>query len=81
MPGISDTKRAFLMGNALVGGVVERIGRVLAEQHELWQQSSMKTYKKNLKEQEDSYNQDPNGWTQRVNNLTTHARKVYEEVL
>ena len=81
MPGISDTKRAFLMGKALVVGIVERIGQVLAEQHELWQQSSMKTYKKNLKEQEDSYNQDPNGWTQRVNNFTDRMHKVYEEVL
>ena len=30
--GISDTKRAFLMGNALVTGIVERIGRVLIKQ-------------------------------------------------
>jgi DNA (cytosine-5)-methyltransferase 1 len=29
--GMSDTKRAFCMGNALVVDVVERIGRVLAE--------------------------------------------------
>lgn len=29
LPGVSDTKRAFLMGNALVVGVVERIGIVL----------------------------------------------------
>ena len=28
---ISDTKRAFFMGNALVIGVVERIGKVLAK--------------------------------------------------
>ena len=34
IPGISDTKRAFLMGNALVVGIVERIGQVLAEQKE-----------------------------------------------
>ena len=27
--GISDTKRAFFMGNALVVGVVEKIGREL----------------------------------------------------
>jgi len=27
---VSDTQRAFLMGNALVIGVVERIGEVLA---------------------------------------------------
>lgn len=30
--GMSDTKRAFCMGNALVVGVVERIGEVLAEE-------------------------------------------------
>lgn len=30
MTGISDTKRAFLMGNALVCGIVERIGEVLS---------------------------------------------------
>jgi len=35
IPGISDTKRAFLMGNALVVGIVERIGRVLAEQEKV----------------------------------------------
>jgi len=35
IPGVSDTKRAFLMGNALVVGIVERIGRVLAEQPKL----------------------------------------------
>jgi len=35
IPGISNTKRAFLMGNALVVGIVERIGRVLAEQEEV----------------------------------------------
>ena len=29
--GVSDTKRAFLMGNALVVGVVEKIGKVLAD--------------------------------------------------
>jgi DNA (cytosine-5)-methyltransferase 1 len=29
----SDGKRAFLMGNALVVGVVEKIGRQLAEMH------------------------------------------------
>jgi DNA (cytosine-5)-methyltransferase 1 len=29
--GISDTKRAFFMGNALVVGVIERIGKVLQE--------------------------------------------------
>ena len=26
---ISDTKRAFFMGNALVVGVIERVGKVL----------------------------------------------------
>lgn len=31
LEGISDTKRAFFMGNALVVGVVEKIGRVLSE--------------------------------------------------
>lgn len=30
--GVSDTKRAFLMGNALVTGIVERIGLVLMKQ-------------------------------------------------
>lgn len=29
--GASDVKRAFLMGNALVVGVIERIGKILAE--------------------------------------------------
>ena len=29
LDGISDTKRAFFMGNALVVGVVEKIGQVL----------------------------------------------------
>ncbi|MFC1917212.1 DNA (cytosine-5-)-methyltransferase [Chloroflexota bacterium] len=29
--GIPDTRRAFLMGNALVVGVIERIGKVLAD--------------------------------------------------
>lgn len=29
-PGVSDAKRAFLMGNALVVGLVERIGQALA---------------------------------------------------
>jgi DNA (cytosine-5)-methyltransferase 1 len=29
--GVSDTKRAFFMGNALVVGVIERIGKVLQE--------------------------------------------------
>ncbi|MGQ2982414.1 DNA (cytosine-5-)-methyltransferase [Flavobacterium sp.] len=31
LEGISDTKRAFLMGNALVIGIVERVGEVLAK--------------------------------------------------
>jgi DNA (cytosine-5)-methyltransferase 1 len=30
LQGISDTKRAFFMGNALVVGVIEKIGRVLS---------------------------------------------------
>ena len=29
--GVSDMRRAFLMGNALVTGIVERIGTVLIE--------------------------------------------------
>jgi len=29
--GVSDTKRAFLMGNALVVGVVERIAEILSQ--------------------------------------------------
>ena len=29
MPGITDAKRAFFMGNALVCGVVEKIGKEL----------------------------------------------------
>jgi DNA (cytosine-5)-methyltransferase 1 len=31
LDGVSDTKRAFFMGNALVVGVVEKIGKVLAK--------------------------------------------------
>lgn len=31
LPGISDTKRAFFMGNALVVGIVEKIGAALYE--------------------------------------------------
>ena len=27
--GIKDTKRAFIMGNALVTGIIERIGKIL----------------------------------------------------
>jgi len=30
--GVIDTKRAFLMGNALVIGIVERIGKTLLEE-------------------------------------------------
>ena len=33
MQGVSATKRAFLMGNALVVGVVEKIGLALAKRH------------------------------------------------
>ena len=33
--GVSDTKRAFLMGNALVVGIVERLGAVLLESENL----------------------------------------------
>ena len=32
LDGITDTKRAFFMGNALVVGVVDKIGEVLAEE-------------------------------------------------
>jgi len=32
LEGISDTKRAFFMGNALLVGVVEKIGASLLEQ-------------------------------------------------
>ena len=31
MEGITDTKRAFFMGNALVVGVIERIGEILTK--------------------------------------------------
>jgi len=31
LEGISNTKRAFFMGNALVVGVIEKIGKVLAQ--------------------------------------------------
>jgi len=31
MNGISNTKRAFFMGNALVVGIVEGIGKALAK--------------------------------------------------
>ncbi len=33
--GVSDTKRAFLMGNALVVGIVERLGKTLLESYSL----------------------------------------------
>jgi len=81
MPGISDTKRAFLMGNALVVGIVERIGRVLSEQHKLWEHPLMKDYKKNLKKQENFYNKDPNDWMQRQDYVINHMRKVCEDIL
>jgi DNA (cytosine-5)-methyltransferase 1 len=35
LPGISDARRAFFMGNALVVGVIERIGATLARLHSL----------------------------------------------
>ena len=31
--GVSDTKRAFLMGNAVVVGVVEKLGKALYKLH------------------------------------------------
>jgi DNA (cytosine-5)-methyltransferase 1 len=34
LDGVSDTKRAFFMGNALVIGVIERIGLSLQEKIE-----------------------------------------------
>lgn len=34
--GVTDTKRAFLMGNALVTGIVTRIGKALFEECEGW---------------------------------------------
>ncbi|MBI2063987.1 MAG: DNA (cytosine-5-)-methyltransferase [Candidatus Yanofskybacteria bacterium] len=33
LPGIGDQKRAFFMGNALVVGVIEKLGRSLLKQH------------------------------------------------
>jgi len=33
LPGISDVRRAFFMGNALVVGVIDRIGKALARLH------------------------------------------------
>ena len=32
LDGVTDTKRAFFMGNALVVGVIERIGKELYRQ-------------------------------------------------
>jgi len=32
LDGVSDTKRAFIMGNALVVGLVEQIGYVLSKE-------------------------------------------------
>ena len=32
LDGVTDTKRAFFMGNALVVGVIERIGKELYKQ-------------------------------------------------
>lgn len=37
LEGITDTKRAFFMGNALVVGVVQRIGAVLYQQIDQWE--------------------------------------------
>lgn len=34
-PGVSEAKRAFLMGNALVVGIVRRIGEELARRHDI----------------------------------------------
>jgi DNA (cytosine-5)-methyltransferase 1 len=36
LEGISDTKRAFFMGNALVVGVIEKIGQELYKKHRKW---------------------------------------------
>ncbi len=33
IPGMSDQRRAFFMGNALVVGVIERIGNSLSKAH------------------------------------------------
>lgn len=33
LPGVSDVRRAFFMGNALVVGVIDRIGKMLAQMH------------------------------------------------
>jgi DNA (cytosine-5)-methyltransferase 1 len=36
LEGVSDTKRAFFMGNALVVGVIEKIGQKLNKKHSKW---------------------------------------------
>lgn len=36
LEGITDTKRAFFMGNALVVGVIEKIGKELYKKNEQW---------------------------------------------
>jgi DNA (cytosine-5)-methyltransferase 1 len=36
LEGVSDTKRAFFMGNALVVGVIEKIGQELYKKHRKW---------------------------------------------
>jgi len=36
LQGITDTKRAFFMGNALVVGVIEKIGQELYKKHRKW---------------------------------------------
>ena len=36
LEGISNTKRAFFMGNALVVGVIEKIGKELYKMHKKW---------------------------------------------
>jgi DNA (cytosine-5)-methyltransferase 1 len=38
LEGISDTKRAFFMGNALVVGVIEKIGKELYEKQKKWKE-------------------------------------------
>jgi DNA (cytosine-5)-methyltransferase 1 len=36
LEGVSDTKRAFFMGNALVVGIIEKIGQALHKKHCKW---------------------------------------------
>jgi DNA (cytosine-5)-methyltransferase 1 len=36
LEGVSDTKRAFFMGNALVVGIIEKIGQALNKKHCKW---------------------------------------------